>query len=688
MFPLVGAVARVVLPTLGKGLAIGATRASSIIGTGIKTLSKKTPITNKTEVRQPKQNIKEKILELPKFKSLVTADKEKSETYKEWKESQAETEDTKDKSPMNKLVSLIKQNTNRVNLLGNILAKVDEHNNENAYSQRIADRDNRIMITGMFARVYSKMSELKKSTGTIIGSLVEKAKEKSGGLLDMIGKGLGIGMLAYYFWPAIKEMFSSAFEYLKAKGPDIAANIWTSIKEQFNRLMTFLVDKGPGIISSVYETVKNVLRTVVDFLIENGPNIIASITKGILQLGVNIISFIIENGPKIISSVMSGVFTLGRDIISGIFEYVPKLTDMLWNTLSDVISSIGSFIKDKIIELVPGASTAAKIYDKAKNFLTGTDEAKIIESTNNYNGPVVNYKTQAANRHSVTSGKDNAYKLAKPSINLDGIQPSVMKNFVAMSDEYKNATGKSITVTSGYRSIEEQEKLYRTMPKGMAAKPGSSLHNFGWAMDISSKDAEELEKTGLLQKYGFHRPLLHKGETWHIEPKVATQNAAKIRSGYNFTEEDNKIDYPKDLALEGTPDNLLKDLKEPDLASITSPMLSSNLDLSTSDMAISSPIKLSPSEFMSRFEEGLKLGGNEPNKVTSVEVKPSNRAVQIDSRTKDLASKTVVQNSTTIIKEPTVHTNTIMKEAERPQTIALKDISFESSKLALVGNLI
>jgi hypothetical protein len=88
--------------------------------------------------------------------------------------------------------------------------------------------------------------------------------------------------------------------------------------------------------------------------------------------------------------------------------------------------------------------------------------------------------------------------------NFEGLQPDMKLNFLNMAKEYFNKTGNNIQVNSGKRS-----------------GGGRSVHDYGWAIDINSNNANELEKMGLMGKYGFHRPLLHwnkKKEPWHIEP--------------------------------------------------------------------------------------------------------------------------------------------------------------------------
>jgi hypothetical protein len=110
-------------------------------------------------------------------------------------------------------------------------------------------------------------------------------------------------------------------------------------------------------------------------------------------------------------------------------------------------------------------------------------------------------------------------------VDVDGVQPQMQDALVRMGQEYYDATGKKLNFNSAYRSMEEQEKLYRTKPPGMAGKPGSSLHNFGLAVDIPSTQANELDKLGLLSKYGFTRPIPN--EKWHVQPVGVSVASAK-----------------------------------------------------------------------------------------------------------------------------------------------------------------
>jgi hypothetical protein len=131
----------------------------------------------------------------------------------------------------------------------------------------------------------------------------------------------------------------------------------------------------------------------------------------------------------------------------------------------------------------------------------------------------------------IGSGIDKLSSLVGPvitkggNVNLDGITPGLQSSVGQMAQEYFTATGKKLQINSGYRSNEEQARLYKSMPAGMAARPGSSMHNYGLAVDVQSSQASDLQRMGLLQKYGLTRPLSN--EPWHIQPQGLSVAAAK-----------------------------------------------------------------------------------------------------------------------------------------------------------------
>jgi hypothetical protein len=117
---------------------------------------------------------------------------------------------------------------------------------------------------------------------------------------------------------------------------------------------------------------------------------------------------------------------------------------------------------------------------------------------------------------------------------LEGLSPSMLKLFMGMAEEYGKATGKSIPVSDGVRTSAEQAALYAANPQ-KAAKPGRSLHEFGLALDIDSKTADELDSLGLMKKYGFTRPV--GGEKWHVEPAGIQTSLDLAKSNANQREQ-------------------------------------------------------------------------------------------------------------------------------------------------------
>ena len=111
----------------------------------------------------------------------------------------------------------------------------------------------------------------------------------------------------------------------------------------------------------------------------------------------------------------------------------------------------------------------------------------------------------------------------------DGVNPTLLEKLGMAAKEL----GKSVTINSGRRTIEEQAKMYQEWWEGggkngvakvntpsfgnvtTPAKPGNSNHQFGTAVDINESLANELERSGLLKKYGLVRPI--PSDPVHIE---------------------------------------------------------------------------------------------------------------------------------------------------------------------------
>lgn len=107
------------------------------------------------------------------------------------------------------------------------------------------------------------------------------------------------------------------------------------------------------------------------------------------------------------------------------------------------------------------------------------------------------------------------------NVQLSGVNPTFLRRLKAMGAEYKRLTGQKIGVASAFRDRSLQERLYNLWRAGRgnpAAPPGSSRHESGLAIDLDRGQADWLERSGLMRKYGLHRPDRRESERQHVEP--------------------------------------------------------------------------------------------------------------------------------------------------------------------------
>lgn len=117
------------------------------------------------------------------------------------------------------------------------------------------------------------------------------------------------------------------------------------------------------------------------------------------------------------------------------------------------------------------------------------------------------------------------------AVDYERMELATGKAFLAMR-EAALADGVQLYVYSGFRSMEDQKRLYAAWKEGWgnkAAKPGRSNHQLGKALDLYLGEAGTyawLEANA--KKFGFRRTV--PGEPWHWEyVKKAKKKKAKKR---------------------------------------------------------------------------------------------------------------------------------------------------------------
>jgi hypothetical protein len=137
-----------------------------------------------------------------------------------------------------------------------------------------------------------------------------------------------------------------------------------------------------------------------------------------------------------------------------------------------------------------------------------------------------NPKADEAPKTSVTANSATGEVNASAGVDMTGLSPAMKNAVEGLAADVQATTGQKLNVTSAFRSYDKQAQLYAANPK-LAAKPGTSMHEKGLAIDASSSQLNAADNAGLLEKNGLTRPVA--GEPWHVELKGA-RNAVKGRS--------------------------------------------------------------------------------------------------------------------------------------------------------------
>ncbi|GAB3714499.1 peptidoglycan-binding protein [Mariniluteicoccus flavus] len=104
----------------------------------------------------------------------------------------------------------------------------------------------------------------------------------------------------------------------------------------------------------------------------------------------------------------------------------------------------------------------------------------------------------------------------------DKVACYMLPDLVAFNEAHKKMFGSNISITgnnNAYRPLSVQEHYWRTLPRGQAARPGTSNHGWGLAIDISNVGGHGTARYRWLNsnagKYGFDDNVGH--EAWHWE---------------------------------------------------------------------------------------------------------------------------------------------------------------------------
>ncbi len=221
-------------------------------------------------------------------------------------------------------------------------------------------------------------------------------------------------------------------------------------------------------------------------------------------------------------------FAKGIDVVNtpsaaaGGGSMVGRVADAIGGSMAGTAQVVGSAVGISPDTISAGTNAVGNAITSAGNAVSSAGSAVA--------GAVVNMSSSlktildSITDELVALGKSH-FRLKDSSVTLEGMNETFMKLFWAMLGESKKKGGPKVQINDGFRSLAEQTRLWNLYKSGQkkeaCARPGTSRHGFGVAIDINTVNANWLDKSGLLAKYGFERPLLHlkKPETWHVENK-------------------------------------------------------------------------------------------------------------------------------------------------------------------------
>jgi hypothetical protein len=126
------------------------------------------------------------------------------------------------------------------------------------------------------------------------------------------------------------------------------------------------------------------------------------------------------------------------------------------------------------------------------------------------------------------------YQVADIGTWIVGDTQNVSKELLGRLAFMGKTYNEKVSITSGFRSKAKQQILYDLYLAGkgnLAAKPGSSNHEKGLAVDIANPKLQA-KSDDIFKSFGLHRPVFSpQRELWHIELYNGTSGTGTFNSG-------------------------------------------------------------------------------------------------------------------------------------------------------------
>ena len=233
---------------------------------------------------------------------------------------------------------------------------------------------------------------------------------------------------------------------------------------------------------------------------------------------------------------------------------------------NDATESLKKFNKDLLYET---NTFGSYMYKGAAKY---SDIKRFINGVKNRTGESANFNTDITsdvllanknvNQRLIDEGKLDVSKIQEytnlSKVGIDKMlqtNPLYLEKFLLAVEEYNKKTNSKLLINEAARSYEEQAKLYQKYLQGgtLAAKPGTSQHEKGLALDISQNNKKFEEWVKIANKYGLYQNI--KSEAWHFElmPEYKKQAVQIINNELDYNNKKvEQTPQPNTQKTEGT----------------------------------------------------------------------------------------------------------------------------------------
>lgn len=301
----------------------------------------------------------------------------------------------------------------------------------------------------------------------------------------------------------------------------------------------------------------------------------------------------ILGGAGLISGLVGG-FIGGDNIAKGIVKFKDffvkdseaekrkEIDDKIFpknkRAFSDATESLKKFNNELAYET---ATYVGYMYKGAAKY---SDIKRFINGVKNRTGESANFNTDITsdvllanknvNQRLIDEGKLDVSKIQEytnlSKVGIDKMlqsNPLYLERFLLAVEEYNKKTNSKLLINEAARSYEEQAKLYQKYLQGgaLAAKPGTSQHEKGLALDISQNNKDFEEWVKIANKYGLYQNI--KSEAWHFElmPEYKKQAVQIINNELDYNNKKvEQTPQPNTQKTEGTLVDLQQKYEEND----------------------------------------------------------------------------------------------------------------------------